>query len=72
MSVKLNFVPTLYRGPFDLEKIKALVDGPSTVEGAKHLREGVVIRPVVERDVWGLGRLQLKLVSNSFLEKDNK
>lgn len=65
-------VPLLYHGPFDEAKIKALVDGPSCVPGAKHIREGVVIRPVVERHVHGLGRLQLKLVSNAFLEKDSK
>lgn len=67
-----NVVPTLYKGPFDLEKIKTVVDGPSTVPGAKHIREGVVIRADKERHVRGLGRLQLKLVSNMFLEKDSK
>jgi len=65
-------VPILYYGPYDEEKIKALVDGPSTVEGANHIREGVVIKTAVEKHVHGLGRAQLKIVSNRFLEKDNK
>jgi hypothetical protein len=64
--------PVLYTGPFDLETIKCVVNGPSTVSDAKHIREGVVISPLIEREVRGLGRLQLKLVSNAFLEKDSK
>ena len=60
-------VPSLYYGPYDFEKIKALVDGPSAVPGAKHLREGIVIRAVPDRRVHGLGRAMLKVVSNEFL-----
>lgn len=68
-----HWVPILaYNIPFDLDKIKQMVDGPSTVPGANHAREGVVVTPMVERHVTGLGRLILKLVSNSFLEKDSK
>jgi len=67
-----EWVPILYRGPFDLEKILSLVDGPSMVHGAKHMREGIVIRPIVEREARNLGRVQLKIVSNKFLEKDSK
>ncbi len=65
-------VPILYRGPFDLEKILPLVDGPSFVYGAKHGREGVVIKAEPNRYVHNLGRVQLKIVSNVFLEKDSK
>lgn len=61
-------VPELYRGPFDLEVIKKLVDGKSTVDN-NTTREGVVIKPVQEREVHGLGRLSLKIVSNEYLEK---
>ena len=65
-------VPQLYVGPFSMEEIKKYVDGPSMVPDAKHLREGIVITPVDERRTHGLGRVQLKLVSNTFLEKDGK
>ena len=65
-------VPRLYKGSFDLEKIMELVDGQSTVSGANNIREGIVIKTVPERNVRGLGRAQLKIVSNKFLEKDNK
>lgn len=65
-------VPVLYKGPFDIEKIRRLVDGKSTVPGANHIREGVVIKSVPERTVPHLGRAQLKLVSNAYLEKSLK
>lgn len=68
----LNWVPVLYQGPYDWEKIKQFVDGNTTVPGAKGIREGIVIRPVNERHVRGLRRLILKVVSNAYLEKDNK
>ena len=71
-------VPVLFRGGFNLEAAKALAEGPSTVKGnsapgLRHLREGCVVRPVnVDRYIRGLGRVHLKIVSNAFLEKDNK
>jgi hypothetical protein len=71
MSLKEHWVPVLYTGPYkDLSL--SLVDGQTTVPGAKGIREGIVIRPIKERHVRGLGRLVLKLVSNAYLEKDNK
>lgn len=70
-TTDLQWVPLLYRGPF-IGIDFALTEGRSLVIGATHIREGIVIKPVVERHVRGLGRLQLKLVSNTFLEKDSK
>jgi hypothetical protein len=57
---------------FNLDEIKTLVEGPSTVPGAKHLREGIVISSATERTVRGLGRAQLKLKSMKFLESEGK
>ena len=68
-----KWVPILAWKNFDLEDIKKnYVDGASTVRGSKHIREGVVIRPFQEREEPRLGRVQLKIVSNQFLEKDSK
>ena len=64
-------VPFIFQGPYR-EDLKLLADGKSTVEDAKHIREGIVIRPIVERQARNLGRVQLKVVSNAFLEKDSK
>jgi hypothetical protein len=65
-------VPVIYTGPFNLETMKKLSDGPSLVKGANHIREGIVISPKIGRIVRGVGRLILKLVSNAFLDKDSK
>ena len=47
-----------------------MVDGKTYMPGADHIREGIVIKSVYECDrVHGLGRKQLKLVSNDYLEK---
>lgn len=60
--------PVLYRGPFSREKLLELTDGEETVSGeAKHIREGVVVRPAVERRDPALGRVQLKSVSADYL-----
>lgn len=59
--------PVLYRGPFNLAKIVELSKGNSTIPGADHIREGVVVRPVVERLNEKIGRLILKYVSDDYL-----
>lgn len=59
-------VPVLYEGPFDLAKIREVADGRSTLPGADNIREGVVVRPVVERRDPALGRVVLKFVSTQF------
>ena len=40
--------PALYQGPYSKETVISLTDGPSTLPGADHIREGVVIRPALE------------------------
>lgn len=62
-------VPMVYRGPFDLEAALALAEGPSLIHGADHVREGVVVRPVTERDDMRVGRVVLKVVGNGYLER---
>jgi len=66
-----RFVPIIYQGPYDAVKMKELAEGKSLVEGAKNIREGIVISSVEERQVRGVGRAQLKLKSLKFLEKEN-
>lgn len=64
-----HWVPVMYRGPFDMDIIKKECEGKSYVSGQK-IKEGGVIKPVVERDVRGLGRLKLKLINNEYLERN--
>lgn len=60
-------VPLIYRGPYDHALMEQLAEGESLI--GKHMREGIVIKPVVERIDPELGRVSLKLVSNRYLEK---
>jgi RNA ligase (TIGR02306 family) len=59
-------VPVLYRGPFSLEKINALADGKTTIDGADHIREGCVVKPIVERTDPKIGRVILKFIGTEY------
>jgi RNA ligase (TIGR02306 family) len=63
-----QFVPILYRGPFDFDTLVKLADGNSTI--ADHIREGIVVRPIHERRDDHIGRIVFKLVSNEYLAKN--
>lgn len=63
-------MPTVvYRGLFDLERLKACSEGPTLISRANHMREGIVVRPSVERRDERLGRVILNLVNPAYLEK---
>jgi RNA ligase (TIGR02306 family) len=69
----VEMAPVLYRGPFDLAKIKEVSNGKSTLPGAKNIREGVVVRTVKERRDPALGRVVLKFISTEYdLSKHKK
>jgi RNA ligase (TIGR02306 family) len=65
----LQWVPLVYRGPFDFNKLLELAEGKSLIPGANHIREGIVIVPEKERTSESIGRVALKLVSNDYLSK---
>ncbi|MGW1359475.1 RNA ligase (ATP) [Streptomyces chartreusis] len=68
---ELPLVPRLFEGPFDIERVLKVASGRETVSGRElHLREGVVIRPAVERysTVTG-GRAIAKAVSPAYLTR---
>ncbi len=68
----LERVPVLYRGPHSREALAEHTDGREAVSGqAAHMREGIVVRPVVERHDVTLGRVQLKSVSAAYLLRKN-
>lgn len=70
MSKELPWVPLIdHNVPFDFDKLVALAEGESLVPGAKHYREGIVVKPLKERTDPGIGRVQLKIVSPTYLEK---
>lgn len=56
-----------YRGPYSAELMKVLASGPDPIAPKDHPpREGIVVRPVVERSMHGQ-RLIFKFVSPEFL-----
>lgn len=59
-------VPVIWEGPYGVDAIRAVADGPSLV-GGKHGREGVVVRPLVERTDPRIGRVVLKWIADSYL-----
>ena len=68
---ELPLVPRLYEGPYDIERVLEVASGRETVSGRGiHLREGVVVRPAVERysPVTG-GRAIAKAVSPAYLTR---
>ncbi|MEU8651235.1 RNA ligase (ATP) [Streptomyces sp. NPDC048737] len=68
---ELPLVPRLFEGPYDSARVLELAGGRETVSGRElHLREGVVIRPAVERysPVTG-GRAVAKAVSAAYLTR---
>ena len=72
-KVGLPAVPRLYEGPYDEAKLMDLATGRETVSGTEaHLREGLVVRPAVERhsDITG-GRAIAKFVSPAYLTRKN-
>lgn len=64
-KLEVPMAPVLYAGPYNYETIKPLCDGPSTFDD-KQIREGFVIRPMVERWNRSLGRVQVKLVGEAY------
>ncbi|MGV9455736.1 RNA ligase (ATP) [Streptomyces sp. NPDC003635] len=71
LESSLPLAPRLYAGPYDSERVLELATGRETVSGRElHLREGVVIRPAVERysAVTG-GRAIAKAVSPAYLTR---
>lgn len=66
---RLAFVPLVFEGKYSKEKIREVVDGESFIWGADHIREGIVVKPALERQDMRLGRVALKIVSDAYLEK---
>lgn len=67
----LQTVPVIYRGPWSDDLVK-LADGDSLIPGAKHHREGFVVKPTTEQYHPRLGRIILKRISDTYLLSKNR
>lgn len=63
----IPWVPLLFKGPLDKTAVLALAEGPSLL--GPNVREGCVVLPVRERTHPEIGRVQLKIVGNGYLER---
>jgi RNA ligase (TIGR02306 family) len=70
-AVGLQWVPTLYRGPWSTQ-LNELCEGKSTIVGADNVREGFVVRPVKERWHPEVGRVILKRHGEGYLLRKKK
>ena len=66
---KKYYVPILYIGPYSKDVVEKFMNGQTVIEGASHVREGVVIKPLIEEWNQKIGRLILKAVSPDYLER---
>jgi RNA ligase (TIGR02306 family) len=68
----LPWVPLVYRGPFDEQILKGLAEQDSIVATAPagSIREGIVVKSVISGRIHPLlGRVQLKMIGNRYLDK---
>ena len=65
-------VPQLYCGPWETGLVDTFNYGTVSTVDAKTVREGIVIKPVVEREYHGLGRVILKALNKEYEAMKNK
>jgi RNA ligase (TIGR02306 family) len=63
----LALVPILYKGPYSRAKMDELALGMTVMGNGKHVREGIVIKPVIEKYHDSLGRINLKHINEAYL-----
>jgi recombination protein RecA len=66
---ELKTVQLLYKGPFNMQKVAELAEAKETFNYCGHVREGVVIKLVNEREDQRIGRIAIKYVSDNYLMK---
>lgn len=67
LGAGLQWVPELARTIWSWPAIAEYAEGKSML--ADHVREGCVIKPLVERTCLEIGRVQAKIVGNGYLER---
>lgn len=64
----VKIAPEIYRGPFSLDKIKNLSEGQTLLmDKEAHIREGIVVKPIIERQHPKYGRVTFKYISDDYL-----
>lgn len=68
-ALNLIRVPLLYRGPFSKEVVAELTQHTKSIFDVNQTREGVVIKPTIERRHDNIGRVVLKSINEVYLLK---
>jgi hypothetical protein len=69
----VEHVPVLYRGPRSNVNLAEVSEGQTVLMGSNpHMREGVVVKPLVERTDPRVGRVVAKYVSDTYLLSKTK
>ena len=66
LTLNIPTVPVLWRGPWSPD-FQAMAEGQTTLGGASHVREGIVIKPTRERLDDRIGRVILKRHGEGYL-----
>ncbi len=67
----LNWVPLLYKGPYELDKILPLANGKENVSGWRlHIREGIVLTPEKFRRTARGVQLLVKILNEKYKSND--
>lgn len=64
------WVPYIGTYDYEFDIVVAFSDGNTLWPGAQHYREGCVVKPLIERNDAHIGRICLKCVGSTYLEKD--
>lgn len=67
---KLPIAPVLKFPSLWDERLLQLADGKSVMSGAGHIKEGIVIKPIIEKADPAIGRVIAKHISEKYLMKD--
>jgi RNA ligase (TIGR02306 family) len=66
----VEWVPVVYEGEFNLEKMVEMANMKTTINKQTHIAEGIVVQPKLERWDERLGRVKLKIINPKYLEGD--
>jgi len=66
-NFSVKHVPIVARIPYNLKEVAKFSEGQTLVNDAQHIREGVVVKPIKERNHPKIGRCILKYVSDTYL-----
>lgn len=69
LALNIPMVPVLAVEKFSLDRARELSEGKTEVDGADQIREGVVVKPLIERTNADIGRVILKYVGEQYLTR---